>query len=66
MEILAGLRPVVRGGTVVTAGNASSLNDGASAILVAGSDAVQKHGLTPRARIVAAPHPPRSRRRSWV
>ena len=54
MEILAGLRPVVRGGTVVTAGNASSLNDGASAILVAGSAAVEKHGLTPRARIVAS------------
>ncbi|MBS1674085.1 MAG: acetyl-CoA C-acyltransferase [Actinobacteria bacterium] len=54
LEVLAGLRPVVAGGTVVTAGNASSLNDGASAIVVAGSAAIETHGLTPRARIVAS------------
>ncbi|GAB6856709.1 thiolase family protein [Microbacterium xylanilyticum] len=54
LEILAGLRPVVAGGSVVTAGNASSLNDGASALVVAGADAVARHGLTPRARIVAS------------
>jgi len=54
LEALAGLRPVVAGGEVVTAGNASSLNDGASAIVVAGSAAVERHGLTPRARIVAS------------
>ncbi len=54
LEALARLRPVVAGGSVVTAGNASSLNDGASAILVASADAVQRYGLTPRARIVAA------------
>jgi acetyl-CoA C-acetyltransferase len=54
LEALAGLRPVVAGGSVVTAGNASSLNDGASAIVVAGSAAVERHGLTPRARIVAS------------
>ncbi|VXB26435.1 beta-ketoadipyl CoA thiolase [Microbacterium sp. 8M] len=54
LEILAGLRPVVAGGSVVTAGNASSLNDGASALVVAGADAVERHGLTPRARIVAS------------
>ncbi|MFB7844410.1 thiolase family protein [Microbacterium sp. NPDC056052] len=54
LEVLAGLRPVVTGGGVVTAGNASSLNDGASAIVVAGSAAVERHGLTPRARIVAS------------
>ncbi|MCE4025462.1 acetyl-CoA C-acyltransferase [Microbacterium sp. Au-Mic1] len=54
LEVLAGLRPVVAGGSVVTAGNASSLNDGASAIVVAGSAAVDRHGLTPRARIVAS------------
>ncbi|MCH8569954.1 acetyl-CoA C-acyltransferase [Nesterenkonia sp. AY15] len=50
-ETLAGLRPVVAGGSVVTAGNASSLNDGASAVIVASEAAVQKYGLTPRARI---------------
>ncbi|GAA1829572.1 thiolase family protein [Agromyces salentinus] len=52
LEALAGLRPVVAGGSVVTAGNASSLNDGASAILVASAEAVERHGLVPRARIV--------------
>ena len=51
-EVLAGLRPVVKGGSVVTAGNASTLNDGASAILVVSERAIQKYGLTPRARIV--------------
>ncbi|WP_370642669.1 MULTISPECIES: thiolase family protein [unclassified Nesterenkonia] len=50
-ETLAGLRPVVAGGSVVTAGNASSLNDGASAVIVASEAAVEKYGLTPRARI---------------
>ena len=54
LEVLAGLRPVVDGGSVVTAGNASSLNDGASAIVVAGAAAVERHGLTPRARVVAS------------
>ncbi|TFC26137.1 acetyl-CoA C-acyltransferase [Cryobacterium sp. TMT1-3] len=52
LEGLAALRPIVAGGSVVTAGNASSLNDGASAILVASREAVEKYGLTPRARIV--------------
>ncbi|MDT0156544.1 acetyl-CoA C-acyltransferase [Microbacterium sp. ARD32] len=54
LEKLAKLRPVVPGGQVVTAGNASSLNDGASAIVVASADAVQRHGLRARARIVAS------------
>lgn len=53
-EALAGLRPVVSGGTVVTAGNSSSLNDGASALVVASADAVERHGLRPRARVVAS------------
>lgn len=53
-EALAGLRTVVAGGSVVTAGNSSSLNDGASALLVAGENAIEKHGLTPRARIVTS------------
>lgn len=51
-EILAGLPPVVKGGSVVTAGNSSALNDGASAVLVASAEAVKKYGLVPRARIV--------------
>lgn len=53
-ETLAGLRPVVAGGSVVTAGNASSLNDGASAVIVASEHAVQKYGLAPRARVIAS------------
>lgn len=52
LEALAGLRAVVPGGSVVTAGNSSSLNDGASAIVVASAAAVEKYGLTPRARVV--------------
>ena len=51
-EVLAGLRPVVTGGTVVTAGNSSALNDGASAIVVASAEAVDRYGLVPRARVV--------------
>lgn len=52
-EVLAKLRPVVRGGEVVTAGNSSTLNDGASAILVVSEAAVEKYGLKPRARVIA-------------
>ena len=54
LDALAALRPVVAGGQVVTAGNSSSLNDGASAIIVASAEAVERHGLRPRARIVAS------------
>jgi len=54
MDALARLRPVVAGGSVVTAGNASPLNDGASAIVVASAAAVERYGLQPCARIVAA------------
>jgi 3-oxoadipyl-CoA thiolase len=53
-EVLAKLSPVVRGGSVVTAGNSSSLNDGASAIVVASAAAVERLGLIPRARVVTA------------
>ncbi|MDQ0615506.1 3-oxoadipyl-CoA thiolase [Microbacterium sp. W4I4] len=53
IEALGRLRPVVSGGAVVTAGNSSSLNDGASAVLVASDRAVRELGLIPRARIVA-------------
>ncbi|MFF1878458.1 thiolase family protein [Leifsonia sp. NPDC058230] len=51
-EALAALRPVVAGGSVVTAGNSSPLNDGASALVVASAEAVERYGLIPRARVV--------------
>lgn len=53
LEALAKLKPVVRPDGTVTAGNASGLNDGASAMLIASEDAAKMHGLTPRARVVA-------------
>lgn len=52
LEALAGLRPIVRPDGVVTAGNSSSLNDGASAVIVASAAAVERYGLAPRARIL--------------
>jgi len=52
LEALAKLRPIVRPDGTVTAGNASGVNDGAAAIIVASEDAVKRHGLTPRARVV--------------
>jgi acetyl-CoA acyltransferase len=53
LEALAKLKPVVRADGTVTAGNASGLNDGAAATLIASEAAAARHGLTPRARIVA-------------
>jgi acetyl-CoA acyltransferase len=53
-EQLAKLRPVTQAEGTVTAGNASGINDGAAAVLLASADAVRRHGLTPRARFVAA------------
>jgi 3-oxoadipyl-CoA thiolase len=53
-ESLARLKGVVRPDGTVTAGNASGVNDGACAVLVASGEAAKRHGLTPRARIVAA------------
>jgi len=53
LEALAKLRPVVRPDGSVTAGNASGLNDGAAAMLVASEAAAVRHGLAPRARILA-------------
>ncbi|MDE8587343.1 thiolase family protein [Arthrobacter sp. NQ4] len=53
-DALAALRPIVAPGGVVTAGNSSSLNDGASAVVVASGEAVERYGLTPRARIVTS------------
>nr|WP_055500972.1 thiolase family protein [Nonomuraea pusilla] len=54
LEKLAALRPVFRDGGIVTAGSSSQLSDGAAALVLAGEDAVARHGLTPRARVVAA------------
>ena len=53
LEALAALKPVVRPDGTVTAGNASGINDGACAVLLASESAVKEHGLTPRARYVA-------------
>jgi acetyl-CoA acetyltransferase family protein len=52
LEVLSGLRSVVKPGGIVTAGNASSLNDGASAVVVASEAAVGRFALVPRARII--------------
>jgi acetyl-CoA acyltransferase len=52
LEALAKLRPVVRPDGTVTAGNASGLNDGAAAMLVASEAAATRHGLVPRARVI--------------
>jgi len=52
MEALAKLKPIVREGGTVTAGNASGVNDGACALIVASEAAARKHGLTPRARVL--------------
>tara|TARA_R100001369_G_scaffold39137_2_gene65174 strand:- start:2951 stop:3943 length:993 start_codon:yes stop_codon:yes gene_type:complete len=51
-EALAGLKPVFRKGGSVTAGNASGINDGAAAMVLARADAAIKAGLQPRARIL--------------
>ncbi len=52
MEALARLKGVVRADGTVTAGNASGVNDGACALLLASEAAARQHGLTPKARIV--------------
>src|SRR5688572_28345313 len=52
LEQLARLKPIVRDDGTVTAGNASGVNDGACALIVASEDAARRHGLTPRARIL--------------
>ena len=53
-EILAGLRPAFRKNGTVTAGNASGLNDGAAATLIASEEGLRKHNLNPLARIVSS------------
>jgi 3-oxoadipyl-CoA thiolase len=62
LEALAKLKPIVRNPGTVTAGNASGINDGAAAMILASEPAVQRHGLTPRARVLgmaSAAVPPR-------
>jgi acetyl-CoA acetyltransferase family protein len=62
LEKLASLKAPFRDGGTVTAGNASGVNDGACAIVIASKAAVEKYGLTPKARIVSmatAAVPPR-------
>ena len=54
MQTLGALKPVFRSGGVVTAGNSSPLSDGAAALVLASGDAVARHGLNPRARIVVS------------
>src|SRR3546814_5178992 len=61
-ERLAKLAPLVRADGTVTAGNASGVNDGAAAMIVASAAAARAHGLPPRARILGLPSagvPPR-------
>ena len=53
LEALAKLKPIVRANGTVTAGNASGVNDGAAAMIVASEAAAKRFGLTPRARLVA-------------
>jgi acetyl-CoA acyltransferase len=52
IEKLGSLKPVVRGDGTITAGNASGVNDGAAALLIASEDAVKKYSLNPVARIL--------------
>ena len=55
-EALAALRPAFRPGGTVTAGNASGINDGAAALVLARAGAAERAGLTPRARILGYAH----------
>ncbi|MCY7398711.1 MAG: 3-oxoadipyl-CoA thiolase [Sphingomonas bacterium] len=54
LDALARLKPIVRKDGTVTAGNASGVNDGAAALIIASEEAAKRHGLTPRARILGA------------
>jgi len=51
-DTLARLKPIVKPGGTITAGNSSGVNDGAAALIVASAAAVEKYGLTPRARVL--------------
>jgi 3-oxoadipyl-CoA thiolase len=52
LEKLSSLKPIVRKDGTVTAGNASGVNDGAAALLIASEEAVRRFGLTPKARVL--------------
>jgi 3-oxoadipyl-CoA thiolase len=52
LEALARLKPIVRSDGTVTAGNASGVNDGAAALIIASEEAAKRYGLMPRARIL--------------
>ena len=54
IEALSKLKPIVRADGSVTAGNASGVNDGAAALIIASEETASRHGLTPRARILGA------------
>ena len=54
LEKLAALKPIVRPDGTVTAGNASGVNDGAAAIVIASEEAARRNGLTPKARVLGA------------
>jgi 3-oxoadipyl-CoA thiolase len=54
LEALAKLKPIVRPDGTVTAGNASGVNDGAAAIIIASEEAAKRNGLAPRARVIGA------------
>lgn len=56
LETLGGLRPVFQKDGTVTAGNASGINDGAAALVLARADAAERAGLKPRARIIGYAH----------
>jgi 3-oxoadipyl-CoA thiolase len=62
LEALAKLKPFARSPGTVTAGNASGVNDGAAAVILASAEAAKRHGLTPRGRVLgmaSAAVPPR-------
>jgi 3-oxoadipyl-CoA thiolase len=62
LDNLAKLKPIVRNPGTITAGNASGINDGAAALIIASEEAVKAHGLKPRAKILgmaSAAVPPR-------
>jgi acetyl-CoA acyltransferase len=54
LEALSKLKPIVKPNGTITAGNASGVNDGACALLLASEASAKRHGLTPKARVVAS------------
>jgi 3-oxoadipyl-CoA thiolase len=54
MEQLAALKPLLGADTTITAGNASGVNDGAGALMLASEAAIRRHGLRPLARVIGA------------